>query len=166
MSKTASLCPHVLCSVFDSAGQERKDQRCPECRSWHPLSKADVLNLPVNSRILDSTECESVSHIDIPRRMQFICTAHVGDFTRNQRNETQLSYHLATTLRPQERSVCNDVTANIQEVAPLRNVGNLVQHRQCCSWKKIAVIVLCLCILIPVIIFLSFLIAASSVEEW
>ena len=114
-------CVHTFCVQCLTRLIKNGKMRCPECRSWHPLSKADVHNLPVNSsRILDSTE----------------------------------------------RSVCNDVTANIQEVAPLGDVGNLVQHRQGCSKKRIAVIVLCLCILIPVIIYLSFLIAASSVDEW
>ena len=206
-------CVHTFCVQCLTQLINNGKMRCPECRSWHPLSEADVQNLPVNSKILehlncslhrpdkahidnnnnsfrifssvdicelhgqpyvmvrsdmygpkeklcevcldpqmissstDSTERESVIS-EIPRRIQFICTAHVGDFTGNQRNETppQLSCHLATTPRDQEGSVCNDVTTNIQEVAPSGEAGNVVQHRQDNSKKKIAGIVLCFCI--------------------
>ena len=221
-------CVHTFCVQCLTRLVNNGKMRCPECRSWHPLSQADVQNLPVNSRILeylnyslhrpekpnkdnnnndsfrpfsfmdicelhgqpyvmvrsdmygpkeklcevcldpqtinnssstDFTERESVIS-DIPRRIQFICTAHVADFTRNQRNETppQLSGHLTTLPSDQERSVCNDITANIQELAPSGEAGNLVQHRQDSSKKKIAGIVLCISIPFSVISLLFLLI--------
>ena len=216
-------CVHTFCVQCLTRLINNGKMRCPECRPWHPLSQADVQNLPVNSRILeylnysvhrpdkahkdtnnnadsfrpfsfvdicelhgqpcvmvrydidgpkqklceicldpqtfsnsssrDSTERESVIS-ENPRRIQFICTAHVGDFTR----ET-----LGTTPRDQERGVRNDVTGNTQEVET-SGAGNLIQHQQHCSTKIIVGTTLCLCIPLSVI-FLLLLIPALH-ENW
>ena len=57
--KTGSKCPkllpcvHTFCAQCLSRLIVNGKIKCPECRSWHPLSEEGVQTLPTNTRILE-----------------------------------------------------------------------------------------------------------------